>query len=166
MDELDSRILEELQRDGRLSVSRLADVLNKPRTTIVNRLTRLEEEGVITGYRAIIDPAKLGYNLQAYVLITARRIPGAAKPNQVALAERIIYDSDRGEDMPWVEEAQVVTGQYDIILKVWARDLRQLSNFLIRYLPTQSDVVKSETMIVLENVATWRNRLMPIRRST
>jgi Lrp/AsnC family transcriptional regulator for asnA, asnC and gidA len=163
MDELDARILDYLQRNGRITVSRLAEVLNKPRTTIMSRLARLESSKAILGYKAIIDPVQIGYNIQAYVLLTVRRVPGATKPSQVALAERIIYDSDNERDLPWVEEAQVVTGQYDIVLKVWARDLRQLSNFLIKYLPTHSDVVKSETMIVLENVATWRDRNMPIR---
>ncbi|WP_291764651.1 Lrp/AsnC family transcriptional regulator [Caldivirga sp. UBA161] len=163
MDELDIKILESLQRNGRITVSRLAELLNKPRTTIMSRLARLESSKIILGYKTVIDPAQMGYTIQAYVLLTVRRIPGAAKPSQVALAERIIYDSDNEKDLPWVEEAQVVTGQYDLVLKVWAKDLKQLSNFLIRYLPTHPDVVKSETMIVLENVATWRNRNMPIR---
>ncbi len=163
MDELDIKILESLQRNGRITVSRLAEMLNKPRTTIMSRLARLESNKIILGYKTIIDPTQMGYTIQAYVLLTVRRVPGATKPSQVALAERIIYDSDNDKDLPWVEEAQVVTGQYDIVLKVWAKNLKQLSDFLIRYLPTHPDVVKSETMIVLENVATWRNRNMPIR---
>ena len=163
MDELDIKILESLQRNGRITVSRLAEMLNKPRTTIMSRLARLESNKIILGYKTIIDPTQMGYTIQAYVLLTVRRVPGATKPSQVALAERIIYDSDNDKDLPWVEEAQVVTGQYDLVLKVWAKNLKQLSDFLIRYLPTHPDVVKSETMIVLENVATWRNRNMPIR---
>lgn len=163
LDEVDARLLEALQKNGRISVSRLADMVNRPRTTIMSRLAKLESSKIIMGYKAIVDPQQLGYNIQAYVLLTVRRVPGATKPSQVALAESIVRDSDNESDLPWVEEAQVVTGQYDIILKIWAKDLRQLSNFLIRYLPTHPDIVKSETMIVLENVATWRVRNLPIR---
>ncbi|WP_069807121.1 Lrp/AsnC family transcriptional regulator [Vulcanisaeta thermophila] len=163
LDGLDRDILREVQRDGRLQVSKLADLLRRPRTTVASRLERLEGDGVIRSYRAVLDPVRLGFSLLAFVLISVRRsAPSGGKSAQVLLAERIIGDCDADPKLPWVEEAFVITGRYDILLKVWARDLRQLSYFLINYLPSHPDIAQTETMIVLELVSDWRDRLLPI----
>ncbi|MFB6470752.1 MAG: Lrp/AsnC family transcriptional regulator [Vulcanisaeta sp. AZ3] len=163
IDELDKEIMREMQRDGRLQVSKLAEVLNRPRTTIATRLARLESDGIITSYRAVIDPLKVGFNMLAFVLISVRRsAPSGGKSAQVLLTERIIKDCDEDPKLPWIEEAYVVTGRYDILLKVWAKDLKQLSYFLINYLPTHPDIAQTETMLILELVSDWRDRLLPI----
>ena len=163
IDELDKRILGELQKDGRTPLAKLADDIGKPRTTIMNRVQKLEEGGIIKGYRAILSPYVLGFSMQAYVLITVRRsVTAGSKPSQVILAEKIIRDCDNDARLPWIEEANVLTGQYDIMLKVWVRDLKQLSSFLLNYLPTNPDIIKTETMVVLEEVAIGRERLIPL----
>lgn len=165
IDELDKRILSELQRDGRTPLAKLADVVGKPRTTIMNRVQKLEEGEVIRGYRAILNPYVLGFSMQAYVLITVRRSAASgSKPSQVALAEKIMADCDNDARLPWIEEANVLTGQYDIMLKIWVKDLKQLSSFLLNYLPTNPDIVKTETMMVLEEVAVGRERLIPLNK--
>jgi Lrp/AsnC family transcriptional regulator for asnA, asnC and gidA len=162
-DKLDKEIIKEIQKDGRLQLSRLAEILNRPRTTVATRLGRLEGDGVITSYRAVIDPLKVGFSLLAFVLISVRRsAPSGAKSAQVVLVEKILKDSDEDPRLPWIEEAFIITGHYDILLKVWAKDLRQLSYFLINYLPTHPDIAQTETMLVLELVSDWRNRLIPI----
>ena len=56
IDELDKRILGELQKDGRTPLAKLADDIGKPRTTIMNRVQKLEEGGIIKGYSAILSP--------------------------------------------------------------------------------------------------------------
>ena len=163
LDSLDKEILKELQKNGRLQLSKLAEILNRPRTTVAARLSRLESDGVITSYRAVIDPVKLGFSLLAFVLISVRRsAPSGTKSAQVVLVENIIRDSDEDPRLPWIEEAFVITGHHDILLKVWAKDLKQLSYFLINYLPTHPDIAQTETMLVLELVSDWRNRLLPI----
>ncbi len=153
LDEIDRQILEILQKDGRVPVTKLSEILNKPRTTIASRIERLEKLGYIRGYRAEVDPRKLGYRVVAYVLISvARTGPVGGKSSQVLLAEKILKDSEERNDLPWVEEASVITGPYDILLKVWARSIEELSKFLIEYLPSLSGVVKTETLLVLECV--------------
>ncbi|WP_054849102.1 Lrp/AsnC family transcriptional regulator [Vulcanisaeta sp. JCM 14467] len=163
MDKLDKEILREIQKDGRLQLSKLAEILNRPRTTVATRLARLEGDKVITSYRAVIDPLKVGFSLLAFVLISVRRsAPSGGKSAQVILVEKILKDSDTDPRLPWIEEAYVITGHYDLLLKVWAKDLRQLSYFLINYLPTHPDIAQTETMLVLELVSDWRDRLLPI----
>ncbi len=167
LDELDLQILKLLQENGRISISRVSEILNKPRTTIASRISRLESYGIISSYKAVVDLRRLGFGILALVLISVHRVgPIGTKPSQVALVERIIRDTDNDADLPWVEEAFIVTGRYDILLKVWARDLRQLSKFLISYLPTHSEIAQTETMIVLEPVADWRDRYLPIIKIT
>jgi Lrp/AsnC family transcriptional regulator for asnA, asnC and gidA len=166
LDSLDKEILRELQKNGRLQLSKLAEILNRPRTTVAARLSRLESDGVITSYRAVIDPVKLGFSLLAFVLISVRRsAPSGAKSAQVVLVEKILKDSDEDPRLPWIEEAFIITGHHDILLKVWAKDLKQLSYFLINYLPTHPDIAQTETMLVLELVSDWRNRLLPIDKA-
>lgn len=163
MDELDKLILHELQRDGRASISDIAKRLKRPRTTIGERITRLEREGVIKGYKAIIDPSKLGYRFLAFVMLKVRR--GATlegRSNQEALAQRILADTRKARDLPYVEEAHIVTGAYDIILKVWATKWEELTHFLIRYLASIGDVVSSETFLVLETFS-HENEGFPVR---
>ncbi len=154
MDALDSVILRELQRNCRLPISKLAKILGKPRTTISERISRLEREGVIRGYRAIVDPSKLGYRFLAFVMLKVRRgITFEGMSNQEALAQKVVKETRDAPDLPYVEEAHIVTGAYDIVLKVWARRWEELTNFLIRYLASLGDVVSSETFLVLETIS-------------
>ena len=162
IDELDKKLLDLLQRNAKIKMTELAEKLGKPRTTVMSRVERLEREGIIRFYKAIIDPEKFGFTILAFVLISVKRIgPSGGKSSQIILVEKILKDSDEDPSLPWVEEAHIITGAYDIILKVWARDLKQLSHFLISYLPQYSDIQKTETMIVLEVVDDLRgNRIL------
>lgn len=163
LDELDLRILDLLQRSGRITVSKLSELLAKPRTTVASRIERLEKLGYIRGYRAEVDPEKLGYHYLAYVLIVVARTKSAGpKPLQIEIAEKILQDTEARDDLPWVEEAHIITGRFDILLKVWARSLSELDKFLVEYLPTIEGVVRTETMIVLRRVG--ERHYLPIRR--
>ena len=155
MDELDLAILRELQRDGRASITDIARAIGKPRTTVANRLERLMEEGVIKGFKPILDFKKLGYNITAFVLLKVRRTrPIAGKSNQLVLVEKLI---EKGRfDGVWVEEAHIITGQYDILLKLRAREIDALTKFLIVHLASFADVVHTETCMALITVGEGR----------
>jgi DNA-binding Lrp family transcriptional regulator len=153
LDELDRAILCALALNARAPLSEIARRLNAARTTVSERLEKLEREGVIKGYRVEVDFGKLGYRYLAFVLVKVRRggLRGD-KSNQEALAERIVSDCLTREGLPWVEEAHIITGEYDLLLKVRAREWEELTNFLIRYMPEQQDVVQTHTMLVLKAV--------------
>jgi len=152
LDELDKKILEILQQDGRIPISRLAEKLKRPRTTVNERISRLEREGYILGYRAIVDPAKLGYRYLAIIMVKVRRGSFHITKNQVEIAKKIIDECRSRKDLPYVEEAYVVTGSYDIALKVWIRSWDELSRFLIHYLASLEEIASTETFMVLERV--------------
>jgi DNA-binding Lrp family transcriptional regulator len=153
LDELDRRIIGILIRDARTTVTDISKKLNVPRTTIMHRLERLEEEGYIRKYTAIPDYRKLGYNFVAYVLLRVKRERSVAgRSSQVVLAEKILSTANASDKLPYVEEAQIITGQYDILLKIRAKKWEDISRFLIVHLAEFEEIEHSETMLVLETV--------------
>ena len=151
MDELDVKIIKALQENARLKASELARILKRPRSTILQRMEKLKDEGVILGYSAVVNPWKLGYNYLAYIMLRIRR--GIyARLDQVQIAKKILEDTSTRKDLPYVEEASIVTGTYDIMLKVWIHDWAELSKFLLNYLSKIEEVASTETFMVLQKL--------------
>jgi Lrp/AsnC family transcriptional regulator, leucine-responsive regulatory protein len=112
-DDVDLRILEVLQTDARASYADLARAVSMSASAVAERVRRLEESGVITGYSAVLDPERLGLGILAFVRL--RYPTGNYKPfhDLVAVTPEII-------------EAHHVTGEDCFILKVLARSMRHL----------------------------------------
>ena len=112
-DSVDDALLAELQRDGRQSIAELARRVHMSNSAVAERVRRLEEAGVIGGYRAVIDPERLGYTILAFLRL---RYPSSVyTPLHELLAET-----------PEVVEAHHVTGDDCFILKVVATSMRHL----------------------------------------
>ena len=99
MDSIDRKILAELQADGRLSITELAERVNLSLSPCHRRLRTLEQEGVITGYRANLDPAKMGFNFLAIVFATLKEgdkkaVSAFEEVPQIVLAQRLFGDPD------------------------------------------------------------------------
>jgi Lrp/AsnC family transcriptional regulator, leucine-responsive regulatory protein len=113
LDELDWRILEFLQRDGRAGYAELGRAVGLSASAVTERVRRLEESGVITGYAAEVDPERLGLAIMA--LVRLRYPSGNYKPFHDLLAVT-----------PQVVEAHHVTGEDCFVLTVRARSMRHL----------------------------------------
>lgn len=151
--EFDREILKRLQMNGRASYSDLAEELGIPRATLYRKVAALKKKRVIRGYAAILDPVKLGYRFLAFVLIRAKRTrPREGESSQVALAKELLKRSEAEEDFPWIEEAHIVTGAYDLLLKVWVGEWDDLTTFLTAQLPMYHDIEHTETVLVLRRV--------------
>lgn len=112
-DSVDDTLLAELQRDGRQSIAELARRVHMSNSAVAERVRRLEESGVIGGYRAVIDPERLGYSILAFLRL---RYPSSVyTPLHDLLAQT-----------PEVVEAHHVTGDDCFILKVVATSMRHL----------------------------------------
>ncbi|MDG4647423.1 Lrp/AsnC family transcriptional regulator [Roseibacterium sp. SDUM158017] len=120
MDRIDTRIITQLQRDGRLSVTELAERVGLTPTPCARRLRRLEEDGVITGYGARVDATKLGYPLTVFIFVELER----QSHETLRAFETAIRRFDE------VVECHLMTGTRDILLKVVAPDLRAFDRFL------------------------------------
>ena len=113
MDRTDWRLLEELQRDGRASFADLARAVAMSPSAVAERVRRLEEAGVIAGYRATVDPERVGLQVMAFVRL--RYPTGNYRPFHALL-----------DSTPEIVEAHHVTGEDCFVLKVLARSMRHL----------------------------------------
>jgi Lrp/AsnC family transcriptional regulator, leucine-responsive regulatory protein len=112
-DSTDWRILEELQRDGRISYADLAKTVSMSPSAVTERVRRLEQAGIIRGYTAVVDADRLGFGILAMVRL--RYPTGNYKPFHELLAST-----------PEIIEAHHVTGEDCFVLKVLARSMRHL----------------------------------------
>jgi Lrp/AsnC family transcriptional regulator, leucine-responsive regulatory protein len=113
LDTVDTALLAALQHDGRASVTQLSRQVHMSPSAVAERLRRLEETGVITGYRASVDPERLGYGILAFLRL---RYPSS---NYTALDKML-------DATPEVLEAHHVTGDDCFILKIVATSMRHL----------------------------------------
>lgn len=120
MDDVDRKIVRQLQRDGRMTITDLADAVGLSATPCTRRLERLQRDGVITGYGARVDPAKLGLGVTIFVSVELSRQDRAA----IQSFERAIRGCDE------VMECYLMTGTRDILLRVVAADLTAFDRFL------------------------------------
>ncbi len=151
IDQLDLSIIELLKKNSRLKSSEIARKLGRPRTTVVQRIKKLEDVGVIQAYTVSVRPETLGYNYYAYIAVKVRK-GLIGKLDQLELANKLVSESRNNEELPYVEEAVIVTGAYDIILRVWVRNWEELSRYLLKYLPSIEEIQSTETFMVLRKV--------------
>jgi Lrp/AsnC family leucine-responsive transcriptional regulator len=133
LDDANLRLIAELQQDARLSFAELGRRVGLSSPAVAERLARLEETGVITAYRAEVDPRALGFTLGAIVRIR----PAPRELHKVAeLAQRT----------PEVVECHRITGEDCYFMKAWVRDVEHLEEVIDRFLPfgqTTTSIIQS-----------------------
>src|SRR5262249_16875538 len=133
------RIIAALQRDGRLPIVELAAEIGLSATPCLRRVKRLEEEGVITRYAALIDPAKIGKGLQAFVQVTL-----------VSHAEERGHAFERArKDRPEVVACYITSGEMDFLLHVVVADLAAFSEFALKALLRMPGVKDTRSSFVM-----------------
>lgn len=142
LDRIDLKILDLLQRDGRIAMTELAQRVGLSPTPCTERVRRLEREGVITGYHARVDPHALGKNLLVFVEIKL-----SAKSGDV-------FDRVKKELMfvPEVMECHLVSGDFDYLIKARLAEMgeyRQLLGNILLKLPAAAE---SRSYIVMEEL--------------
>jgi len=146
MHKKDRKILDSLVKSARKSTRDIATETGLPISTVYDRMKKLEAEGVIEGYRAVINPRKLGNEITAFVSLTVTyHLPGGKKVLQRELAEKL-------SRFPCVGEVHIVAGGDDIIMKVRTENVARLNKFIIEDLRTIEGVDKTQTEIVLDSV--------------
>ncbi len=150
MDKVDRAILAELQADGRLTVTELADRVRLTPGPCHRRLRELERSGIITGYRAIVNPAAVGMGFEALVQITLEHgDAGTVASFETALAE-----------LPQVRHAERLFGDPDYLLRVAARDLDSFATVRDQELATLPGVHRLTSTIVMKRIID--NRPVPL----
>jgi DNA-binding Lrp family transcriptional regulator len=141
-DELDVAILEALQNDGRISVADLARKIHLSQPAVHNRIRRLERQGVIRQYVALLDREIIGYDLLCFVQISF----------QAHSHEQINTLQDAISQLSPVLECFRMIGNYDLMLKILVRDRKALDAFVDGHLAKLPGVDRIQTSIVLNEV--------------
>lgn len=142
LDRVDLKILDVLQREGRISITELAERISLSATPCSERVKRLEREGVITGYHARVNPAALGKTLLVFLEIKL-----SAKSGDV-------FDKVRKELLyvPEVMECHLVSGDFDYLVKARLSEMneyRRLLGEILKRLPASAE---SRSYVVMEEI--------------
>jgi len=139
MDNIDRMLMELLQDDARTSYAELGRQVGLTPPAVAERVRRLEQSGIISGYHAQIDLKKAGYGLVAFIRLSAA-------PELAKQLGRVATET------PEVLEFHHVTGTEGYVLKVAARSIEHLESVIVRLLPFG----QTTTSIVLSSPVTWR----------
>jgi DNA-binding Lrp family transcriptional regulator len=147
LDKKDLRILEILKENSKLTTHMISKRTGIPITTIHNRIKKMQKQGVIKNYTLNLNHKKLGKPVLAFVFIN---------PNYRILREKKITQKgliDNISKIPSVEEIYHITGRYDIVAKVRAKDIEELNDLILDFLEKNYAITKTETMIVLSGIS-------------
>lgn len=142
LDGFDLKILAALQEDGRLGNGELALRVNLSASQCSRRRIRLEEQGVVRGYRAELDPARLGLGVTVFVRVT---LSAHSRDNSRRFARLV-------QDLDCVLEAHSLTGDSDYLLKMIVPDLKALSGVVNDALLPHESVASVRSSIVLDTL--------------
>ncbi|MCX6408423.1 MAG: Lrp/AsnC family transcriptional regulator [Propionibacteriales bacterium] len=140
MDDLDRRIIDHLVRDGRAGYARIATDVGLSAPAVKRRVDRLVADGVVKGFTAVVDPDLMGWAVEAYVEVHCR---GTITPEALRSAFAKV---------PEIHAAATVSGQADAILRIVARDVRDLERALERVRTEVDNVDHTDTAIVLSRL--------------
>ena len=142
VDEFDRKIIAALRRDGRITYTDLAQQVGLSKTPCQQRVRRLVESGVIVGFRAIIDPEKLGLDHVAFteVKLSDTRESALSEFNQAV------------RQIPEVEECHMIASSFDYLLKVRTSDIRKYRIVLGEKISNLPNVAHTSTFVAMETV--------------
>ncbi len=141
-DAFDIQILRELRRDGRISIQDLSERIGLSATPVARRLRQLEDQGIITGYCALIDEMKLGYEVSVFVSVQLdKQVDAALDQFEAAI-----------QAFPEVVDCWLMTGNRDYLLRVATTGLAAFEAFLTGKLTKVPGVANIESSIPLRRV--------------
>jgi Lrp/AsnC family transcriptional regulator for asnA, asnC and gidA len=138
MDETDSAILRSLTKNARITISKMSQEIDVPDATISHRLKRLERT-MIKGYTVILDPQAIGLDMTAIIIIQTETEKHSAV--KIALS-----------NLEEVSEVYSVSGEYDLLIKLWAHDMEELNHVINSKIRSIDGVDDLTEMIVMERV--------------
>lgn len=149
LDETDRSILRHLQEDARKPLSEIARDIDMASATVHERVSRMEEAGVIRGYHADIDPKAVGFNISAVIGLRVEQ-------------GRETETLQRLEALEGVQEVLLTTGEWDVIARVYATDTEALRDLMFDTVANMEGFARSQTMLVLGT--DYRSHELPLGR--
>ena len=139
LDEIDRRLLAELQDEGRVTNVDLASRVGLTAPPCLRRVRALEESGVIKGYHAELDGSKLGYTIMVFAMVSLR---SQAEEDLRAFEEHVLA-------LPEVRECHMLNGEIDFMLKIVSEDLQSFQEFLTSNLTPAPNVASVKTSLTI-----------------
>jgi Lrp/AsnC family transcriptional regulator, leucine-responsive regulatory protein len=140
LDDKDIQILELVQRDARLPQAEIGRRVGLSTAAVNERLKKLEQRGAIIGFAAIVDGARVGCDITAFVEVFIEH-----PRHEPAFIERMLKLDE-------VQECHYVTGEFSLLLKIRARDIQALQELLLRRLNGLEGVRQTRTVMVLSTL--------------
>ncbi len=144
LNEKDTKILQLLQKDGRMPWVELGDLVSLSASACQRRVQSMIDRGVIENIAARTNPAALGYEIEAYVSVHVER-------QDVALAKKF---RNMVQKYPEVQTCHMLSGEVDYLLRIVARDLRSYGRFIEEKILAMPGVKEASSSIVLDRVKT------------
>ncbi len=139
LDDTDRLIVEALRADGRLSMRALAAQVHLSRANVYARVARLQRDGVITGYTAVVDPLRYGYGLSAYVYLDI------AQRSWKAVRRQLL-------SIPEVDHIALTSGEHDIVVRVRTDDAASLRDVVLTQLQEMPEIRSTQTVLIFEEL--------------
>ena len=153
IDETDSKILHLLQRNSQLTVKELAARIHLSPTPTFERQKRLEREGYIQRYSAVVDPQKLGYSVIVLCNIKLKQ----------HTHDYIQQFMDTVQNIDQITECYNTTGDYDFLIKVYAHDMKEYQDFMLNILGKTECIGSLNSVIVIGEVKS--SHLLPVNKA-
>ena len=159
LDEKDSAILKLIQANSKLTAKQISKRINAPITTVFAKTKRMEGLGIIKEYRAIVAPEKLNAGTVAFILasVSYRTTVNGAPLSQRTVAQEIAK-------FPEVQEVQIITGDWDLLVKLRAENVDEIGKFVVDKLRLIQGLEKTLTCMVFETVKETTEVVPPPRK--
>ncbi len=142
MDKIDRSILFLLQKDGKTTIKEIAERLNLTTTPIFERVKKLERDGYIKSYKAILDRKKAGLQLMVFCNVTLNL-------HQTDYLKKFEKDIQK---FPEVVECYHVAGMFDYLIKIYAQDMERYQDFLSNKLASLENISRVQSSFVMTEV--------------
>ncbi len=159
LDEKDLAILALIQSNGKLTAKQIAKKTGVPLTTVFAKTKRMEEQGIIAMYKAILSPEKLSSGTAAFILasVSYRAKADDSPVSQRAVAEEIAKFAE-------VQEVHIITGDWDLLVKLRAENVEEIGKFVVDKLRLISGLEKTLTCMVFETVKETTELALPLHK--
>ncbi|MDX1597971.1 MAG: Lrp/AsnC ligand binding domain-containing protein [Marinobacter sp.] len=142
LDRIDHAIIRELQKHARITVTELASRVGLSKTPCQVRMRRLEEQGYITGYTALVNQTKLGQSHIAFAQVT---LHDTSSQSLTAFNKAV-------KQISAIEQCHMIAGNFDYLLKVRTRDMAEYRQVLGEQISALPHVLQTSTFVVMESV--------------
>jgi len=157
LDEKDLAILALLQKNCRMTAREIARKIDSPITTVFAKMRRMEQEKIIRGYNAILDSKKLNFGTTAFILASFSYRNGETSLSQRVIAEQIAK-------FPEVQDVHIISGDWDILIKIREESVDAVGNFVIDKLRTVKGIEKTLTCLVFDTQKETSELTLPLSK--